>query len=111
MKFEPPLFHPNSTLGDSFFLLVPRLASLEPILNINATVLTASAVSALAPALFPVYPDGNVCISILHTPGDDPLMYEQASERWSPVQSVEKVLLSVISMLAGMCFTSRFVTR
>ena len=29
-------------------------------------------------------------------------MYEQASERWSPVQSVEKVLLSVISMLAGM---------
>jgi ubiquitin-conjugating enzyme E2 G2 len=28
-------------------------------------------------------------------------MYELASERWSPVQSVEKVLLSVISMLAG----------
>ncbi|KAK7440020.1 ubiquitin conjugating enzyme Ubc7/UbcP3 [Stygiomarasmius scandens] len=37
-----------------------------------------------------IYPDGNVCISILHTPGDDPTMYEQASERWSPVQSVEK---------------------
>ncbi len=31
-------------------------------------------------------------------------MYEQASERWSPVQSVEKVILSVISMLAGMSF-------
>jgi ubiquitin-conjugating enzyme E2 G2 len=29
-------------------------------------------------------------------------MYEQASERWSPVQSVEKVILSVISMLAGL---------
>lgn len=28
-------------------------------------------------------------------------MYEQASERWSPVQCVEKVILSVISMLAG----------
>jgi ubiquitin-protein ligase len=56
-------------------------------------------------ACLPVYPDGNVCISILHTPGDDPMMYEQASERWSPVQSVEKVLLSVISMLAG---NSRF---
>lgn len=28
-------------------------------------------------------------------------MYEKASERWSPVQSVEKVILSVISMLAG----------
>jgi hypothetical protein len=54
----------------------------------------------------PVYPDGNVCISILHTPGEDPLMYEQASERWSPVQSVEKVILSVISMLAGMCISA-----
>jgi ubiquitin-conjugating enzyme E2 G2 len=48
-----------------------------------------------------VYADGNVCISILHTPGDDPMQYESASERWSPVQSVEKVILSVISMLAG----------
>ncbi|EJD04983.1 ubiquitin-conjugating enzyme [Fomitiporia mediterranea MF3/22] len=47
-----------------------------------------------------VYPDGTVCISILHAPGDDPTHYEQASERWSPVQSVEKVILSVISMLA-----------
>jgi ubiquitin-protein ligase len=53
------------------------------------------------PSICAVYPDGNVCISILHNPGDDPMMYEQASERWSPVQSVEKVLLSVISMLAG----------
>ncbi|KAJ7223077.1 ubiquitin-conjugating enzyme/RWD-like protein [Mycena pura] len=53
------------------------------------------------PLLHPnIYPDGTVCISILHTPGDDPTMYEQASERWSPVQSVEKVILSVISMLA-----------
>ncbi|KAF5329245.1 hypothetical protein D9619_009036 [Psilocybe cf. subviscida] len=47
-----------------------------------------------------IYADGKVCISILHTPGDDPTMYEHASERWSPVQSVEKVILSVISMLA-----------
>ena len=28
-------------------------------------------------------------------------MYESSSERWSPVQSVEKILLSVMSMLAG----------
>lgn len=48
-----------------------------------------------------VYPDGRVCISILHTPGDDPMGYELPVERWSPVQSVEKVLLSVVSMLAG----------
>ena len=48
-----------------------------------------------------VYPDGQVCISILHAPGDDPMGYESSSERWSPVQSVEKILLSVVSMLAG----------
>lgn len=47
-----------------------------------------------------VYQDGTVCISILHAPGDDPNMYESSSERWSPVQSVEKILLSVLSMLA-----------
>ncbi|XP_064394756.1 ubiquitin-conjugating enzyme E2 G2-like isoform X1 [Halichondria panicea] len=47
-----------------------------------------------------VYQDGRVCISILHTPGDDPLGYETAAERWSPVQSIEKILLSVVSMLA-----------
>jgi len=47
-----------------------------------------------------IYADGRVCISILHAPGDDPLGYESSAERWSPVQSVEKILLSVISMLA-----------
>ena len=41
-----------------------------------------------------------MCISILHPPGDDPNHYEHASERWSPIQSVEKILLSVMSMLA-----------
>ena len=38
--------------------------------------------------------NGKVCISILHT-GRDFTGYEQDIERWSPVQSVEKVLLSV----------------
>lgn len=47
-----------------------------------------------------VYPNGEVCISILHAPGEDPNMYELAEERWSPVQSVEKILLSVMSILS-----------
>uniref|UniRef100_A0A915K3B9 Ubiquitin-conjugating enzyme E2 G2 n=1 Tax=Romanomermis culicivorax TaxID=13658 RepID=A0A915K3B9_ROMCU len=47
-----------------------------------------------------IYADGRVCISILHAPGDDPMGYETSAERWSPVQSVEKILLSVVSMLA-----------
>lgn len=41
-----------------------------------------------------VYASGEVCISILHAPGDDPNAYESSNERWSPVQSVEKILLS-----------------
>ena len=28
------------------------------------------------------------------------MQYEQASERWAPIQSVEKILISVMSMLA-----------
>ncbi|PAA68258.1 hypothetical protein BOX15_Mlig015169g1 [Macrostomum lignano] len=47
-----------------------------------------------------IYKDGNVCISILHPPGEDPTGYESSQERWSPVQSVEKILLSVLSILA-----------
>ncbi|VDD97325.1 unnamed protein product [Enterobius vermicularis] len=44
--------------------------------------------------------EGNVCISILHEPGDDRWGYEKPEERWLPVHTVETILLSVISMLA-----------
>ena len=43
---------------------------------------------------------GNVCISILHEPGEDRYGYEKAAERWLPVHTVETILVSVISMLA-----------
>lgn len=46
-----------------------------------------------------VYPDGKLCISILHTPGEDAMSGEMAGERWSPVQRVESVLISVLSLL------------
>lgn len=62
------------------------------------------------PSSSAVYPDGRVCISILHAPGDDPMGYESSAERWSPVQSVEKILLSVVSMLAGMLLRSTLHT-
>jgi len=48
-----------------------------------------------------VYPDGRVCISILHAPGDDPNGYESACERWSPIHTVETIMLSIISMLSS----------
>ncbi|KAG5607707.1 hypothetical protein H5410_029199 [Solanum commersonii] len=41
-----------------------------------------------------VYSDGKVCISILHPPGDDPNGYELASERWSPVHTVCKPVIT-----------------
>jgi ubiquitin-conjugating enzyme E2 G1 len=44
--------------------------------------------------------DGNVCISILHEPGEDKWGYEKAEERWLPVHTVETILVSVISMLS-----------
>jgi len=46
-----------------------------------------------------VYENGELCISILHPPVDDPHSGEQACERWNPTQSVRTVLLSVISLL------------
>ena len=46
-----------------------------------------------------IYPDGKLCISILHTPGEDITSGEQASERWSPLQGVESVLRSVLLLL------------
>ena len=48
----------------------------------------------------PVHKDGEVCISILHEPGEDKYGYEKASERWLPVHTIETILVSVISMLA-----------
>lgn len=46
-----------------------------------------------------VYPDGKVCISILHPPVEDEMSGEYVAERWNPTQSVESILLSVQSML------------
>lgn len=49
-----------------------------------------------------VFPDGRVCISILHPPGFDPMNpQEDAAEKWSPVHTVESIVLSIISMLSS----------
>ena len=47
-----------------------------------------------------VYPDGKVCISILHPPGTDRFNdQETADERWRPILGVEAILVSVLSMM------------
>ncbi|SMN20343.1 similar to Saccharomyces cerevisiae YDR054C CDC34 Ubiquitin-conjugating enzyme (E2) and catalytic subunit of SCF ubiquitin-protein ligase complex [Maudiozyma saulgeensis] len=45
-----------------------------------------------------VYRDGRLCISILHQSGD-PMADEIDAETWSPVQTVESVLISIVSLL------------
>lgn len=81
MRFETKIFHPNSTFTQA------------PLAYICRNMLTS--------APFTVYDNGEVCISILHPPEEDKYGYESVSERWSPVQSPETILLSVISMLSS----------
>jgi ubiquitin-protein ligase len=52
-----------------------------------------------------IYPDGRVCISILHE-GEDEFGYESLSERWNPSQNVNSILMSILSMLTSPNFES-----
>ena len=58
--------------------------------------------SSFSPPPFAVYPDGKVCISILHAPGEDKHNeFESATERWRPIIGIESILVSVVSMLSS----------
>jgi ubiquitin-conjugating enzyme E2 G1 len=52
-----------------------------------------------------IYPDGKVCISILHE-GEDQYGYEHISERWNPSHSANSILMSILSMLTAPNFES-----
>ena len=52
-----------------------------------------------------IYPNGKVCISILHE-GKDEYNYESIGERWNPSHSVSSILMSIISMLGSPNFES-----
>jgi len=53
-----------------------------------------------------VFDSGDICISILHPPGEDEMSNEHPGERWMPSQTVSSILLSVISMLNDPNFSS-----
>ncbi|KAL0214186.1 hypothetical protein P9112_006370 [Eukaryota sp. TZLM1-RC] len=57
----------------------------------------------LTPMYHPnVYPDGKMCISILHSASDTQdieLSGEHPDERWSPAHSIESVLISIVNVL------------
>ena len=46
------------------------------------------------------YPDGKVCISILHPPGKDKYGYEKEEERWRPVHTVSSIMRSILTLFA-----------
>jgi len=94
MRFTCEMWHPNGAflVMPTYFIHMETMSNTETYRSMRARPSTNTPLS--------VYPTGLVCISILHAPGDDPMHYEKASERWSPIQSVEKILISVMSMLA-----------
>ncbi|KAL1835192.1 hypothetical protein VTK73DRAFT_6071 [Phialemonium thermophilum] len=79
--FNGGYFKAEMTFSDDYPYQPPRFRFLIPIYHPN------------------VYPDGQLCISILHKPGEDVMSGEDASERWSPLQGVESVLRSVLLLL------------
>ncbi|KAK9470044.1 ubiquitin-conjugating enzyme/RWD-like protein [Dipodascopsis tothii] len=81
--YEGGFFKAQLTFPEEYPLLPPKMKFDTPMWHPN------------------VYTDGNVCISILHPPGDDKYGYEDAGERWLPVHNAETILLSVIAMLSS----------
>ncbi|KAH9052010.1 ubiquitin-conjugating enzyme [Lactarius deliciosus] len=81
--YEGGFFKARLSFPPEFPLLPPKMRFITPMWHPN------------------IYPDGGVCISILHAPGDDQYGYEDAGERWMPVHTVESILMSVISLLSS----------
>lgn len=66
----------------------------------NLILSSANLLITVLNCLLPVAKNGDVCISILHEPGEDKYGYEKPEERWLPIHTVETIMISVISMLA-----------
>ncbi|PQE16714.1 Ubiquitin-conjugating enzyme E2 protein [Rutstroemia sp. NJR-2017a BBW] len=79
--FNGAYFKAEMTFTDNYPYNPPTFKFLRPIFHPN------------------IYPDGKLCISILHPPGEDEQSGESASERWSPLQGVESVLRSILLLL------------
>ena len=75
MRFDPPIFHPNGT-------------SMH--LTRQCTLMASCALAFCMPLAMTRTVRGMVLTAV----------YESSAERWSPVQSIEKILLSVLSMLS-----------
>tara|TARA_B100000902_G_C27086689_1_gene801697 strand:- start:252 stop:746 length:495 start_codon:yes stop_codon:yes gene_type:complete len=79
--FDGGIFNVEMSFPDNFPLYPPKFKFITKIFHPN------------------IYEDGTVCISILHPPGDDKYGYEDASDRWRPVHTIESIVISIISLL------------
>lgn len=83
--YEDGVFTATMTFPSTYPLDPPKVVFSPPVLHAN------------------IYGEGpragEVCISILHA-GRDAFGYERADERWSPVQSIQTILLSIQSLLS-----------
>ena len=100
MKSEGGIFRSSLTFPPDYPQNPPKLRFLSDFWHPNGACACCCARQGLTALLCTVYPDGTVCISILHPPVDDPTSGESLDERWTPAQSVETILISVISMLS-----------
>lgn len=92
MFFVSEMWHPNSALAARGGARAARVSSAHPRSPLHTRTHN--------PRPAAVFPNGKVCISILHPPGVDAQnAQETADERWRPILGVESVLVSVISML------------
>lgn len=89
MSLKPPLLGANFRARLSF---PPTYPHLPPSMTFQKPI----------PFHPNIYDNGVLCISILHPPEEDKYGYEAASERWSPVQTPETILLSVISLFSDL---------
>ena len=92
VRFTSEMWHPNGWLFISENCIY--------LLDLQLCFLT----SCIIFGEMPVYPDGRVCISILHPPGEDPNGYELASERWTPVHTVRLRILCLHTYLFSPIF-------
>ncbi|XP_015221836.2 ubiquitin-conjugating enzyme E2G 1b isoform X1 [Lepisosteus oculatus] len=92
MKFITEIWHPNAAILDVSQSLRDNACWTGMTSCIGFNTLTAP--------MFDVAKNGDVCISILHEPGEDKFGYEKPEERWLPIHTVETIMISVISMLA-----------
>ena len=84
LKFITPMWHPNGQYKP------PLLTPFSQFIDL----------------WLPVYNDGNLCISILHPPGEDQYGYESAVERWLPIHNVESIMSWLLSyFFSPLCCT------